>query len=188
MDYNYNRMKLLLRVVIVLVACLVAIILPAVPAQAACGTPSIKLSSSSGAPGTDVAVEGQRFHENAYANIYYGGTRVATGRTDVVGNFAITITIPECCKGDHQVHAEVLPDTADAYFTVKPGVTVSPEKGPVGTNVTVKGQGFAKNEGGIELRYYPNGNYETIGREYHSGCQGQLESEFPNSPLYPGRI
>jgi hypothetical protein len=178
MDYNY-KMKLLLGVLIVLVACLVAIALPAVPAQAACGPPSIKLSSDSGVPGTGVAVEGQRFHENAYADIYYDGTRVATGRTDVVGNFAITITIPECCKGDHQVRAVVLLDTADAYFTVKPRLTVSPEKGPVGTNITVKGQGFAQNERGIELRYYYNGNHETIGRNITADAKGSWKMSFP---------
>jgi hypothetical protein len=179
MDYNCNRMKLLLRVVIVLVGCLMAIALPAVPAQAACGPPSIKLSASSGAPGTDVAVEGQRFHENAYANIYYDGTSVATGRTDGVGDFAITITIPECYKGDHQVHVEVLPDTADAYFTVKPKLTVSPQKGPVSTNVTVKGRGFAQNEQGIELRYYLNGNYETIEGNITANARGSWKTIFP---------
>jgi hypothetical protein len=178
-DYNCNRMKLLPRLVIILVGCLIAIALPAVPAQAVCGGPSIKLSSTSGVPGTQVAVEGQRFHAGAYVDIYYDGTSVATGVTDVVGNFAITITIPEGCKGDHQVHAEVLPDTADACFTVKPGLMVSPEKGPVGNNVTVKGRGFAQNEQGIELRYYPNDNYETIEGNITANAKGSWETRFP---------
>jgi hypothetical protein len=179
-------MKLLLRVVIVLVGCLVAIALPAVPAQGACGVPFIQLSSTSGAPGTQVAVEGQRFQAGTHVDIYYDGTSVAIGSTDVVGNFAMTITIPEGCKGDHQVHAEALPDTADAYFTVKPGLTVSPEKGLPGTNVTVKGRGFAKNEQGIKLRYYLNGNYETIEGNIAANARGSWERRFPIPPSTQG--
>jgi len=185
-DYNCNRMKLLPRVVIVLVGWLVAIALPAVPAQGACGIPFIQLSSSSGVPGTQVAVEGQRFQAGTHVDIYYDGTSVAVGSTDVVGNFAMTVTIPEGCKGDHQVRAVASPDTADAYFTVKPGLTVSPEKGLPGTNVTVKGRGFAKNEQGIELRYYLNGNYETIGRNITANAKGSWETRFPIPPSTRG--
>ncbi len=186
MGHNYSRMKLLLRIVIVLVGFLVAIVLPAVPAQGACGVPFIQLSSRSGVPGTQVAVEGQGFQAGTHVDIYYDGTSVAVGSTDVVGNFAMTITIPEGCKGDHQVHVEVLPDTADAYFTVKPGLTVSPEKGLPGTNVTVRGQGFAKNEQGIELRYYRNGNYETIGRNITANAKGSWKTSFPIPPSASG--
>jgi hypothetical protein len=172
-------MKLLSRLGIVVLGCLVAIAVPAVAAQAACGGPVIELSSSSGVPGTQVAVEGQRFHAIAYVEIYYDGTTVATGMTDVVGNFAITITIPEGCRGDHLVHAEASPDTGNAHFTVKPGLTVSREKGPVGTNVTVNGQGFANKEQGIELRYYLNGSYEMVGRNITADAKGSWKASFP---------
>jgi hypothetical protein len=172
-------MKLLLRLVVVLVVCLVTITLPAVPAQAVCGGPSIELAPSSGVPGTDIAVIGQRFVENAYVGIYYDGTMVATGRTDINGNFAITITIPEGCKGSYEVRAEALDDTDDSYFTVKPGLTVSPEEGPEGTTVTVKGQGFAEDEGGIELRYYFNGSYETVGENITASAKGSWKTSFP---------
>jgi hypothetical protein len=179
-------MELLLRLLIVLIGCLVAIVLPATPAQGACGTPFIRLSSDSGVPGTQVAVEGQRFQAGTYVDIYYDGTSIAVGSTDLVGNFAVTITIPEGCKGGHQVHAQVLPDTADAYFTVKPGLTVSPEKGLPGTNVTVKGRGFAKNEQGIELRYYFNGNYQTIVRNITADAGGSWKTSFPIPPSAGG--
>jgi hypothetical protein len=186
MDHNHSGMKLLLRLIIVLIGFLVAIALPAMPAQGACGTPFIELSSSSGVPGTQVAVQGQLFQAGTYVDIYYDGAIVAVGSTDVVGNFAVAITIPEGCKGHHQVHAEVLPDTADAYFTVKPGLTVSPEKGLSGTNATVRGRGFAKNEQGIELRYYANGNYETIGRNITADAKGSWKTSFPIPPSASG--
>ena len=150
-------MRLLPRLLGVLVVCLIAIALPAVPAQAQCDAPFIELSPSSGAPGTKVTVYGQDFDEGKLVDIYYDGTgeddRVATNRTNSRGDFTITFTVPEGYKGAYKVHAivgaNVGYDTADAYFTVKPGLTVSPEKGLVGTTVTVEGQGFAENEGGI---------------------------------------
>jgi hypothetical protein len=66
----------------------------------------------------------------------------------------------------------------DAYFTVKPGLTVSPEKGPVGTTVTVEGRGFAKNEEDIELRYYLNGSYETVKSNIIADAKGSWETNF----------
>ena len=49
---------------------------------------------------------------------------------------------------------------------MEPGLTVSPEEGPVGTNVTVEGHGFAEDEEDIELRYYLNGNLYNNSSEY----------------------
>ncbi len=180
-------MKLLPRLVVVLAICLVATTLPAVPAQAVCGGgPSIELSSDSGVPGINIAVNGKRFGENAYVDIYYDGTIVATGRTNTTGNFAITITIPEGYKGSYEVRAEASGDTAETFFTVEPGLTVSPEKGPVGTDVTVKGQGFAKNESDIELRYYLDGNYETIEGNITANAKGSWKTSFQIPPSTRG--
>ena len=176
-------MKLLPRLVTVLVVCFIAMALPAVPAQAQCGGPFIKLSPSSGAPGTEVAVYGHDFHDNTLVDVYYDGTIVATGRTDIRGDFTILFTVPEGYKEAYMVHAVVLDDTADAHFTVKPELTVSPEKGPAGTNVTVEGQGFAKNEEGIELMYYLNGSYKTIKRNIVANARGSWETslQIPSS-------
>ncbi|MGA8848398.1 MAG: hypothetical protein WB564_01025 [Dehalococcoidia bacterium] len=174
--------------VIILVIYFVAIALLAAPAQAQqCGKPVIKLSSASGVPGTQVAVDGQSFDAGAYVDIYYGETRINTGKTDSSGDFTITITVPEGYKGVHTVLAEdVDGKSASAYFTVTPGLTVSPQKGPVGTNITVKGQGFAKNEQGIEVRYYLNGSYETIGRNITANAKGSWKTSFPIPPSTRG--
>jgi len=176
-------MKLLPRLVIVLVVCLIAIALPAVPAQAQCGEPVIELSPGSGVPGTEVAVDGQFFDAGKPIDIYYAGTRIATGRTDSSGDFTLHFTIPEGCTGPYEVHAKVGADvgydTADSYLTVKPGLTVSPGKGPAGTTVTVKGRGFAKNEGDIELMYYLNGNYDMIEGHIIANANGSWERSFP---------
>ena len=176
-------MRLLSRLLVVLVVCLIAAALPAVPAQAqVCNGPFIELFPSSGAPGTEVAVDGQGCDAGKYIDIYYDGNIIATGRTNISGDFTITFTVPEGCKGHYQVRAKVGAnvghDIVDAYFTVKPGLTVSHEKGPVGTTVTVQGRGFAQAEGGIELRYYLNGSDETVESNIIADARGSWETSF----------
>jgi hypothetical protein len=173
-------MKLLPGLVIALTICLVAAALPAVTTQAAeCFKPFIELSLESGVPGTEVTVNGQRFDETAYVEIYYDGTRVAIGRTDDTGDFTTTFPVPECCKGAHNLRAEVLDDIVETVFTAEPGLTISPEKGPVGTTVTMEGQGFGEDEAGIELMYYLNGSYETVRGNITANVKGNWKTSFP---------
>jgi len=179
-------MRLLSRVLFVLVFCLIAMALPAAPAQAICVPWDIELSPSSGVPGTEVTVYGHDFHEDTLVDIYYDGTMIATDRTDNSGDFTITFTVPEGCRGPYRVLADVGYTTADAYFIVGPGLTISPEKGPVGTTVTVEGQGFAKNEEGIELMYYLNGSYETIAERIIANARGSWEASFQIPPSTRG--
>ena len=183
-------MRLLSRLVIVLVVCLVAVALPAAPAQAQCAGPVIELSLSSGAPGTEVTVTGQYFDDGKYVDIYYDEARIATGKTDGSGDFTILLTIPESCKGNHKVLVVVGTYIGtvrvDTYFAVKPGLTISLAEGPVGTNVTVTGQGFAQNEQGIELMYSLNDNYQTIQRRMVANATGSWETSFSIPPSTKG--
>ena len=188
-------MRLLSRFLTIFIVCLIATVLPAVPAQAEeCDGPFIEVSPKSGAPGTEVAVMGQRFDAGKFVDIYYDGTResdiVGSGRTGLSGGFTILFTIPEGYQGGYQVHAKVGAhvgyDTAYTMFTVKPGLTVSPEQGPVSTNVTVEGQGFAENEDGIELYYYLNGIYETIESNIIADAKGSWEASFQIPPSTSG--
>jgi hypothetical protein len=183
-------MQFLFRLLSILVVCLIAVALPATPAQAQCGGPSIELSPSYGVPGTEVTVHGHDFREDTLVDVYYDGTgeedRVATNRTDNDGDFTITFTVPEGCAGHYQVLADVGYAKVDAYFTVKPGLRVSPEKGPAATTVTVEGRGFAQNEDGIELMYYLNGDYETIEPRIKADSRGSWETSFQIPPSTRG--
>jgi hypothetical protein len=157
-------MRLLSRSFVILALCLVAIAMPAGPAQAAGAY--ITLSPDNGVPGTNVTVRGYNFTADKLVDIYYClNTACLTSarawradvRTDEDGYFKVTFEVPESYTGPHEVRAYI--DTslqATGNFTVKPGLTVSPPKGLVGTTVIVEGHGFAKSEGGIELRYYLN--------------------------------
>jgi len=178
---------LLFRLVIVLIVCFIATALLPAPAQAICVPYDIDLFPSWGAPGTEVTVYGHDFDARWLVDIYYDGNLVAKDqRITNRGDFTITFTVPEGCTGPYEVKANVGYTQVHTYFTVKPGLTVSPEKGLVGTAVTVKGQGFAKNEEGIKLMYYHNGSYETIERTIVANAQGSWETSFQIPPSTRG--
>jgi len=174
-------MRLLFRVAIVLVICLVAIALPTAPAQANGGY--IRLSPDQGVPGDEITVYGYNFTADEDLDIYYyrngNRVRVFEVEADDDGDFKETFIVPESYTGAHKVRAEVSSSIyAEENFTVKPGLTVSPEEGPVGTNVTVKGHGFAEDEEKIKLRYYLDGNYTTIAQNIVADGYGGWEKSF----------
>ncbi|MFO7773194.1 MAG: hypothetical protein R6V59_04560 [Dehalococcoidia bacterium] len=177
------------RLAIVVGLCLTAVALPAVPVQAdeEPPPPSITLAPSSGVVGTEVTVRGYNFEPDEWADIYYAGTWMTEAHTTgAETSFTATFFVPESYRGIHQVLAEVGDDTADAYFTVWPGLTVSPEEGPVGGTVIVTGRGFARDETGIELRYYLNGTYEAVADNITAGAAGGWEESFEIPPSTKG--
>jgi hypothetical protein len=168
-------MRLLSRVLaIVSVVCLMAIALPAVSVQAQCGGPFIELSPSSGVPETNVTVHGYDFAGGVLVDIYYDGNPIATERTSSSGDFTIFFTVPEGGSGHYQVLAAGKYASVDTYFTVKPGLTISPEKGTVGTTVTVQGRGFTKNEENIELYF----NGQTVESNIRADAKGSWQTSF----------
>jgi hypothetical protein len=174
-------MRLLPRLVIALVVCAVAFALPSLPAQAQCDGPFIQLVPGSGVPGTQLIVQGRQFSAGKYIDIYYDGALVSEGETtSASGDFAISFTIPESCKGDHPILVDAGTSVGtverETAFYATPGLTVSPEKGPEGTTVTVTGHGFIKGEDGIELMYYTGGGYERVGRDIKADAKGYWET------------
>jgi hypothetical protein len=192
-------MRWLSRLLIVLAICVVAIALPAAPAQAQGA--EINLSPTSGVPGQDVTVYGSNFTPGEYVDIYFdvnGDENFAEEEWvhDAVvrgdGGFQVNFEVPESYKGVHTVQAQGATSdyVAEADFNVKPGLTVDPEDGHVGNNVTVEGHGFAKNETSIELRYYPGSSYETVAENIEADENGSWEKTFlvPSSALGNHRI
>jgi hypothetical protein len=68
------------------------------------------------------------------------GTFTASG----AGTYTLEFYMPEAAKGSHTVYLvdSLNAPKASATFEVLPFVSISPEEGPVGTNVTLKGNGF----------------------------------------------
>jgi hypothetical protein len=181
-------MKLLPRLVIVLVLCLVAIAIPPAPAQAVCLPYSIEVSPKWGMPGTNTTVYGYGFAADKLVDIYYDGDLVTTGRTDSAGDFTLNLTIPEDCQGYYRVLTDVGYAEIDTYFHVRPGLTISPETGPAGTNVTVQGKGFVANEADIELMYYLSADdYQTMERHISANALGSWQTTFQVPPSTGGR-
>jgi len=173
-------MRLLSRLLVIIVISLVATAQMAVPAQAD-EEPYITLSPSRGAPETEITVRGYYFLSDEWVDIYYyldttDRIRVAEVKaTSAAISFTATFLIPECCKGRYNVLAAGdKGNSAYAAFTVKPGLTASPEEGPVGTNVTVAGKGFAKNEADIEL-YFSD---ELIAEDIAADANGSWNTSF----------
>jgi len=183
-------MRLLFRVVIVLIMCLVAIVLLAVPVQAQGA--DIIVSPSSGVPGEEVRVRGYNFTAEEWVDIYYypngARIRVAEVETDDDGDFSwVTFIVPESCTGVHEVYAEDEDEIdADADFTVEPGLIVDPEEGTVGTNVTVEGRGFADEEEEIELWYYTDSDYVVVEDDITADDDGSWEVSFQIPPSAQG--
>jgi hypothetical protein len=177
-------MRWLSRLLVALIICFIVTALPALPTQAACVPYGIELSPKSGPPGTEVTVHGHNFDKDTLVDIYYDGTKVVTDRTDSSGGFTLLFIVPDSCTGPYKVEADLGQNALGQkirvykYFTVRPGLTVSPEKGPVDTTVTVKGQGFAQNEAGIELIYYLDGSYKTIAGNISANVTGSWERTF----------
>jgi hypothetical protein len=191
-----DQMRWLSRLLVIFVICLVAVTLPAAPAQAVDGGAYITLSPDDGVPGEEVGEEvkvyGYNFTAGEWVDIYYdlNGDEewadeewVDDVKADGNGDFRVTLIVPESYTGKHKVFAEDEDEiTAYADFTVEPGLTVSPEEGPVGTNatvVTVKGYGFAEDEEEIEVRYYLNGDDETVKENITADEDGSWETSFP---------
>jgi hypothetical protein len=183
-------MRWLSRLLLVIV-CLVVVNLPAAPVQA--NGAVVTLDPSEGIPGTEVTVRGTNFTANKWVDIYY---YLDTGddmwiddvRADGDGDFQVIFIVPESYKGGHEVLAEDESDKSDYMnFTVEPGLTIDPEEGPVGINVTVEGHGFAKNEEDIELRYYLNGDdYETVAQNIEADEAGWWSKSFKIPPSSKG--
>jgi len=184
-------MRLLSRLVIAFAVCLLAIALPAAPTQA--NGAEITLSPSSGVPGEEVRVRGYNFTADKWVDIYYylNGSRtwVDDVRTDGDGDFSwVTFEVPESYTGEHEVRAYIGTSLqAIKEFTVEPGLTVSPEEGPVSATVTVEGHGFAEDEEDIELRYYLDENdYETIAENIEADEDGWWRRSFQILPSAKG--
>jgi hypothetical protein len=167
--------------------------LSAVPTQAN-GT-EITLFPISGVPGDTVRVSGYNFTDDGWVDIYYcldagcmNASRIWVGDDEIDdGSIRIAFILPESYTGLHQVRAYLntsLKATRD--FTVRPGLTVSPAEGPVGTNVTVEGHGFAKNETNIELMYYLNSTSQAVAQNINADEDGWCNWTFLIPPSAKG--
>jgi hypothetical protein len=177
-------MRLLPALAAAFVVCLLATALPALPAQAVCiPPPEITLSPDWGVPGDSVTLSGQHCGDRKWIDIYYAGVFIEEVQANAAGRFSMTIRIPESHRGKHELLAVIGNDQASAYFDARPGLTVSPDRGPAGTTLTVTGHGFARDETILDVRYYLAGAYETVAENTAVAADGswQVSLQVPSS-------
>jgi len=173
-----GSIRLLPGLAALLALALIAFSLPAQPAYARpCVTPpSITIAPERGTPGLTVTVTGENCGDRQWVDIYYVGTWVDHVLTTGAGSFTITVTIPDSPTGRQRLRTESEAGEALAIFTVQPGLTVNPGRGPESTPVTVTGRGFAANERIIDVRYYLNGGYLTVAESIPVDADGTWEA------------
>ena len=169
-------MKLLPRLTAAVVLCLLIMSLLPLPlqAQANCRYTEITLSPQSGVPGDIITITGNDFELNSWVDIYFDGIWIDEVFS-ASGVFTIDIEIPEIRSGTYRIRAEAGDDEEEASFSVRPGVSVSPRSGAIGTMITVTGRGFGANETGIEVR---RGLYDTVDDGISANPDGTWETSF----------
>ena len=109
-------------------------------------TPSISLSTSTGPIGSSITITGNGFSANSLITIKYNGIDQATVLSNNDGGFSLPLVIPISTNGAHPVLAnDPNSNSASSSFTVMPGIFLGPSSGPVGTSITVTGNGLAPN-------------------------------------------
>jgi hypothetical protein len=119
-------------------------------------TPTVTISPSSAAPGSTVAVEGNGFVANETVTVSYDSTdMLPTFKAGSDGTWSTRITIPAGAAGSHKIYAKgtstAKTPSAGVDFKLGAGLSLSKTSGPVGTNVTISGSGFAAKEGSINI-------------------------------------
>jgi exosome complex RNA-binding protein Csl4 len=151
-------MKLLPRLIIVLLICLMAIPVLAVPEQVQAAVPSVTVSPDSGNVGDEVRIRGYNFGSGEEVDIYYyfNGDREQIEKDFDVGtdgNFSYEFDIPESCSGQHDIRVYYDSNWKGDDFTVEPKIEMDDDEGFVGDEVEVTGTGFAEDEEDIKIRY-----------------------------------
>lgn len=155
-------MRLLPRLIIALLICLIAIPVLAIPEQVQAAV-SIEVSPDSGNVGDRVNVYGYNFSANDTVDIYYCFDVSGHADCELIeedydvdadGSFTYHFDIPESCSGKHYVRVYKGTTYVDeAYFTVETKIELDADEGFVGADVEVTGTGFAKDEASIKIKY-----------------------------------
>jgi hypothetical protein len=104
--------------------------------------PSLELSQTSALVGDQLYVYGQGFRASRGITIRFDTQVVNTTTTNARGSFSATFQVPESKLGSHEVTAYDNTYQLSTRLSVSQSISITPERGPTGTRVTVNGTGF----------------------------------------------
>jgi hypothetical protein len=104
-----------------------------------------------GPAGTIVYISGSGATSYGEVRVYFDETNVANATIMDGDWWSVSFEVPDVEPGDYSIKTlDVTPNREDtAFFTVTPPptISVSPSEGPIGSKITVSGEGFGSNEG-----------------------------------------
>ena len=140
----------------VLAVLLLAALIPAVISIShsthahASGNATLALSAPTGQPGSTIAVSGQGFAASTAVSLYLGsatGPLLGTATTDGSGNLPSTnITVPDQPGGSYGITAVQGTVSANAPFSIMPGISLPRVVLFPGEKVVLAGQGFGAHD------------------------------------------
>ena len=130
------------------------------------------------------------FNPTVPVNVVIDGTTVDTFNTNTTGYYNETITVPVLSLGDHYLVLSNGGCLFNMTIDVQPSLIVTPDSGPIGTNVTFTCYGF---QPGFVALYYWTDDVCTFSEGYNwlanatVGADGQFNVTVPwTIPSYPG--
>lgn len=123
--------------------------------------PALYANPSQGVIGTTVNLSGGGFGSNETVKILFQGTVVGFRQTGLSGAFKDSFVVPSTAVIGFQNNGIIASGktsgvAASAFFTVEPNVSISPNSGPGGTLITVRGSHFTPN-GFVEILWVSPG-------------------------------
>jgi hypothetical protein len=107
--------------------------------------PKLTLSVSEATVGATVSVSGAGYAASKTLTFYIDDSLVSkTATTDSSGKFAnVNLVVPALIGGNHNIKIQdSLHNVGTITFLVNPSISIQPQNGPIGTKVTVTGNGF----------------------------------------------
>lgn len=105
--------------------------------------PVVTLDTASGGPGEQVKGTGSGFGPKKNYTVTIGTRNVASGATDETGSFEFNFFVPNIKANLYEITAMDADGNTDTdKFTVTAGAALSPDNGHIGSETTVRGEGF----------------------------------------------
>ena len=146
--------------------------------------PGLTVDPEDGGVGTTVTVKGMGFEEDEEGievRYYINGDYdlVAEDITaDENGSWEESFKIPTSSSGSHKIDARGddsgFAEVEDAFFEIRPGISISKSSGSAGDSITVKGSGFQEDERDIQILF----DSTVVAEDIEADDEGAWEETF----------